>query len=268
MITKKFLLIINFLFFLLTFSFADIICPVCGKTNPDGAKFCGYCGASLVQEVPSKQLPEKKEEKKEIKEIKVIKKEAKITNLVKGIAFLALGIYSFVYGFSKEDISKPDFEVTSWLLSDGRVSYGGVDYYYPEVEIELKNKGNTELKNFLIEVDYYSNDTLIKTEYIAKEISISESDSKNINLRSDTSNEPPSDVEVKVISYDYEKVYKTKSEVLGYLGLASTLIGTYYLFNYYRDTTANERLISRNNFDFKIFLSYNKIFFNFVFKIL
>ena len=265
MITKKFLLIINFLFFLLTFSFADIICPVCGKTNPDGAKFCGYCGASLVQEVPSKQLPEKKEEKKEIKEIKVIKKEAKITNLVKGIAFLTLGIYSFIYGFSKEDISKPDFEVTSWLASEGGLN----EYYYPEVKIELRNKGNTELKNFLIEVDYYdSAGNIIKTEYIAKEISISESDRETINVKSDTAKNQPSNVEVKVISYDYEKVYKTNSEVLGYLGLASTLIGTYYLFNYYRDTTANERLISRNNFDFKIFLSYNKIFFNFVFKIL
>jgi hypothetical protein len=258
MITKKFLLIINFLFFLLTFSFADIICPVCGKANPDGSKFCGYCGASLVQEVPSKQLPEKKEEKKEIEEIKIIKKETKVTNLVKGIAFLALGIYSFIYGFSKEDISKPDFEVTSLLLSDG---------YYPEVEIELKNKGNTELKNFLIEVDYYdSTDAIIKTEYIAEELTISES--KRINVKSDTYDKQPSDVEVKVISYNYEKVYKTKSEVLGYLGLASTLIGTYYLYNYYKDTTANERLISRNNFDFKIFLSCNKIFFNFVFKIL
>jgi len=265
MITKKFLLIINFLFFLLTFSFADIICHVCGKTNPDGSKFCGYCGASLVQEVPSKQLPEKKEEKKEIEEIKIIKKETKVTNLVKGIAFLTLGIYSFIYGFSKEDISKPDFEVTSRLASEGGVN----GYYYPEVEIKLKNKGNTELKNFLIEVDYYNSDgDIIKTEYIAKELSISESDRETIiNVKSDTATQP-SNVRVKVISYNYEKVYKTKSEVLGYLGLASTLIGTYYLYNYYKDTTANERLISRNNFDFKIFLSYNKIFFNFVFKIL
>jgi len=264
MITKKFLLIINFLFFLLTFSFADIICPVCGKANHNEANFCGYCGSSLVQEVPSKQLPEKKEEKKEIEEVKIIKKEAKVTNLVKGIAFLTLGIYSFIYGFSKEDISKPDFEVTSRLVSE---SVNG--YYYPEVEIELKNKGNTELKNFLIEVDYYnSNDKIIKTEYIAKELSISESDRETINVKSDTAKNQPSNVEVKVISYDYEKVYKTKSEVLGYLGLASTLIGTYYLYNYYKDTTANERLISRNNFDFKIFLSYNKIFLNFVFKIL
>ena len=185
--------------------------------------------------------------------------------MVKGIAFLTLGIYSFIYGFSKEDISKPDFEVTSLLLSDGKVN----NYYYPEVKIELKNKGNTELKNFLIEVDYYNSDgDIIKTEYIAKEISISESDRETINVKSDTAKNPPANVRVKVISYNYEKVYKTKSEVLGYLGLASTLIGTYYLYNYYKDTTANERLISRNNFDFKIFLSYNKIFFNFVFKIL
>jgi hypothetical protein len=260
MITKKFLLIINFLFFLLTFSFAAIICPVCGKANPDGSKFCGYCGASLVQEVPSKQLPEKKE----IEEVKIIKKETKVTNLVKGMAFLALGIYSFIYGFSKEDISKPDFEVTSLLLSDGEVN----NYYYPEVEIELKNKGNTELKNFLIEVDYYNSaGNIIKTEYIAKEISISESDRETINIKSDTATQP-SNVGVKVISYNYEKVYKTNSEVLGYLGLASTLIGTYYLYNYYKDTTANERLISRNNFDFKIFLSCNKIFLNFIFKML
>ena len=30
-----------------------IVCPTCGKVNPEGQKFCGDCGAKLAKKCPS-----------------------------------------------------------------------------------------------------------------------------------------------------------------------------------------------------------------------
>jgi class 3 adenylate cyclase/tetratricopeptide (TPR) repeat protein len=36
------------------------ICPSCGKENPEGFQFCGFCGASLAEAVPAPALEERK----------------------------------------------------------------------------------------------------------------------------------------------------------------------------------------------------------------
>src|SRR6266542_417749 len=37
-----------------------VICPSCGKENPDGFAFCGYCTAPLAEQRPAPGLEERK----------------------------------------------------------------------------------------------------------------------------------------------------------------------------------------------------------------
>jgi class 3 adenylate cyclase len=37
-----------------------VICPACGRENPDGFQFCGFCGTTLAEPAPGAALEERK----------------------------------------------------------------------------------------------------------------------------------------------------------------------------------------------------------------
>ncbi|MFQ3675984.1 MAG: zinc ribbon domain-containing protein [Endomicrobiia bacterium] len=247
--------------------FADIICPVCGETNPDGTKFCGFCGAPIETLKPQTKIDLPKELMEYSRKPEVMLQRRNRTSLILGLVGVVLGAGMSIYGFTKEDITKKDVIHSEKLTSLANVIVDG--YYYPKGTFEITNNGNTVAKNFLVRVKFYDNtNKLIKTEYINLPIDIKPEKSVSQTIETDTGKNSVATTEVEIVDYQIENIYKIKDENLAWGGIIVFGFGLYNLIKYYNQTVSSERHITYfNNKNFSLFITHNGLLARFRFKI-
>lgn len=250
------------MFFFKVLLIADVVCPNCNEVNPDGSKFCGYCGAPIATSLPTTLLQQEDKlqlstftpvitptsevsaTKLKVEEKKNIEMRQSKKTLTIGIASVVSGLVIFLEGNNRDDITNIFLRSSVKELKNNYIG----EYNYPEGVIWLKNEGNTVLKNFIVKVSYYdSAEMLIKTEHYPVSSILEPNKEIMEPIRTDAGKKNISYAKIEVVDYSYDKIYKIRNENLMWCGATVFVFGIYNLLKYYNHTIFEERFNSKNS---------------------
>ena len=175
-----------------------------------------------------------------------------------GIVLAGIGTFMTIDGFKQIETSEPGLDISDWSWSKEQIIS-----WWADAGGRVTNTGNVPLTDVAIYISYYdvsgqlltSNWTLLERYWLNP---LPENGIDTWHTIDNTGSIEPKWAQISA-TYNYEKEYKSKSMVEGIGGIGLIIIGSYLIYDYFRELGYFAKL-EEKGIDIKLVNKPNQIY--------